>query len=97
MTLAEWMKAEDKTMDFVAKALGTTRQSVHTWVSGRNAPRIYYALAIQVLSEGKVPVESWLTHTQAMAVAGFKSQVAAGGPQQEQRSGVDMERNGAVA
>lgn len=57
MTLAEWMKTEGKTMDFVAKSLGTSRQSVHTWVSGRNAPRIYYALAVEVLSEGKVPVE----------------------------------------
>lgn len=97
MTLAEWMKTEGKTMDFVAKSLGTSRQSVHTWVSGRNAPRIYYALAVEVLSEGKVPVESWLTHTQAMAVEGFRSQVAAGGPQQEQRAGVDAERNGAIA
>ena len=96
MTLTEWMKAEGLTMDAVAERLGTTRQAVHGWVSGRNSPRVYYACVIEALSHGAVPVESWLSPTQAMAIEGYKAKVASGGPGQGQRTGADMERNEAV-
>lgn len=83
MTFSEWLKAEGLTMDVIAQRLGISRQAVHGWVSGRNSPRVYYACVIEALSNGAVPVESWLSPTQAMAIQGYKTKVASGGPGRE--------------
>jgi DNA-binding XRE family transcriptional regulator len=79
MTLEQWLEQGGTTMSGLAKQLGTSRQAVQSWVTGRVRPKIYFALAIEVLSGGKVTVASWLTPMQALAIEGLK--VAAGGPQ----------------
>lgn len=83
MTFSEWLKAEGGDMNAIAMALGTSRQAVHGWASGRMRPRVYYACAIEALSGGKVSLYSWLSPVQAMAVEGFKAKVASGGPGRE--------------
>jgi len=83
MTFAEWVKSDGNSMESVAKTLGTTRQAVHGWATGRMCPRIYYACVIETLSKGQVPVSSWLTAMQQAAVEGFAARVASGSPGQE--------------
>lgn len=83
MSFSEWLGSEGITMDNVAKALGTSRQAVHGWASGRMRPRVFYACAIEAMSNGKVPVESWLSPVQAMAIQGFQARIASGGPGRE--------------
>lgn len=83
MDFSEWLKTEGITMDVVAKALGTSRQAVHGWASGRMKPRVFYACAIEAMSKGQVPVKSWLSPVQAMAIEGFQARIASGGPGRE--------------
>ena len=77
MDFSEWLKTEGNSMDSIAKQLGTTRQAVHGWASGRMRPRVFYAVAIEALSNGQVPVQSWLSPVQRMAIEGFKARQAA--------------------
>ena len=81
MTLEEWLKEGEVSLSDVARAIGTSRQAVHGWVIGRVKPRIYYILALEVLSGGKVTPQSWLSPVQALALKGLE--VASGGPGRE--------------
>lgn len=56
-----WMAARRLSQNQVARLLGTTRQLVQSWSSGRVRPGTVSALAIERLSQGEVPVESWPT------------------------------------
>ena len=69
MTFGEWM--EGRSQSDLARALGTTRQAVNNWMTGRSRPTLYYALAIRVLSGGRVGVEDWLTAQEQAALRGL--------------------------
>jgi hypothetical protein len=61
MTLEGWLESIDRTNADVARDLGTSRQLVHCWVTGKQKPGLFWALRLEVYSNGKVPVEVWLS------------------------------------
>lgn len=69
MTFAEWM--EGRSQSDLARVLGTTRQAVNNWMTGRSRPTLYYALAIRVLSGGRVGVEDWMDAQEQAALRGL--------------------------
>ena len=69
MTFGEWM--EGRSQSDLARALGTTRQAVNQWMTGKTRPTLYYALAIRVLSGGRVGVEDWLDAQEQAALRGL--------------------------
>lgn len=80
MTLEQWLKKSDVSQLEFAKALGTTRQALNHWISGKSKPKVYFALAVQTLTGGAVPLTSWLTPMQALALKGMEARAAV--PQQ---------------
>lgn len=69
--LKAWMQASGMGQAELARAVGTTRQAVNSWCIGRVTPGLYYSLAIQTLSKGAVPIETWLTGQQRLALKGM--------------------------
>jgi transcriptional regulator with XRE-family HTH domain len=74
MTLDRWLKEQGKSQSDVARALGTTRQTVQYWCAGTSRPSLYFALSLAALTGGRVSAESWLTQQEWLAVQGLKSQ-----------------------
>jgi DNA-binding transcriptional regulator YdaS (Cro superfamily) len=81
MQLGEWLEQGRMSGGELAKRIGTTRQAVHSWIDGRTRPKVYYALAVETVTGGEVPVSSWLTNVESLALKGM--QVAPGGPGRE--------------
>lgn len=71
MNFSVWFKSSDWTQAEFARAIGTPRQTVQSWLSGRTTPTLFYALAIEALSGGKVLVTSWLTDRQKVMLRGM--------------------------
>jgi len=69
MTFAAWM--EGRSQSDLARALGTTRQSVNQWMTGKTRPTLYFALAVRVLSGGRVGVEDWMDAQEQAALRGL--------------------------
>ena len=69
MTFGEWM--EGRSQSDLARVLGTSRRAVNNWMMGRSRPTLYYALAIRVLSGGRVGVEDWLDAQEQAALRGL--------------------------
>jgi hypothetical protein len=74
MTLQEWISGRGLSMGAVGKAIGTPRQSVHLWCTGKRTPTLYWAMAIQELTKGEVPLDAWLTTQQRLALTGLRAQ-----------------------
>ena len=74
MTLQEWISERGCSHGDVGRALGVHRQSVHLWATGQRRPGIYYAMALVELTQGAVPLESWLTAKDRAALAGLRAQ-----------------------
>lgn len=64
----------------LARRLGTTRQAVQLWYAGKTAPGVYYTLAIQIITEGAVPMESWLSRKEQLALEALRKQHPTPGP-----------------
>ena len=58
--LDQWLRDKDLTQTELAVRVGTTRQAVSSWIVGRVAPGLFYGLAIEEVTDGAVPLESWL-------------------------------------
>ena len=67
--LEKWIGDGNATQTDVAKALDVTRQAVSSWCCGRVQPSLYYALAIQRMTDGVIPVDAWLTEERAASLA----------------------------
>jgi plasmid maintenance system antidote protein VapI len=61
MTLSEWIAREGLTKSAVAASLCMTRGALSNLCNGRFKPSLETAVAIERLTEGKVPPSSWLT------------------------------------
>jgi DNA-binding transcriptional regulator YdaS (Cro superfamily) len=66
--LERWITHGDGTQSEIARALGVSRQAVSSWCCGRVLPSTYYALALEVLTDGEVTVHSWLTEDRMKAL-----------------------------
>ena len=76
MTLEQWIDTSGlRSQASVARALGTTRQTVQYWCSGRSRPTLYFALAIAALTDDEVPVLTWLDQQERLAIQGLWAQV----------------------
>lgn len=67
----------------LAKAIGTTRQAVSNWMVGKSKPKVFFSLAVEIMTGGAVPAASWLSPVQVLALDGLRSKVASGGPKRE--------------
>lgn len=67
--LAEWRAAlpEERTQTKVAAALGLRQSIVSEWESGNRRPDLTNALALEALSGGAIPAESWRHDREAIA------------------------------
>lgn len=73
MTLTEWLAATRETQSGFAQTLGVPRQTVQAWATGGRRPTLYYALAVEALTDGAVPVTEWLTVQERLALKGMRS------------------------
>ena len=60
MTLKEWLSANGMSHRRFARELGTSQQNVSSWVGGRSLPRVQFAVQIEKMTEGQVPVVVWV-------------------------------------
>lgn len=58
--LLAWFRASGHTVVGFARALNCDPKSVYLWMYGQVIPELVYAFKIESLTEGGVPVESWL-------------------------------------
>ena len=56
----KWIKMKNKTYEQVAELTGTSARSVKYWASGQALPSLLSAFRIEQITQGKVPVASWL-------------------------------------
>lgn len=73
MTLREWMDERNLGHAQVGKALGVPRQTVHLWWQGKRRPQLFHALAMVELTQGAVPLESWLSQHDKLVLAGIRA------------------------
>jgi len=71
--LEDWLVSHNKTQTDLANGLGTTRQAVSGWIVGRVCPGLYYALLIEEVTDGAVPLEAWLSDEHAAALDALRS------------------------
>lgn len=57
--LAAWLEKEHLTQRAFAQLLGVTHPIVSMWLSGVRRPGLDSALAIERVTRGAVPAESW--------------------------------------
>lgn len=57
--LAGWREGNGVSQGRVASSLGVTQATVAGWEAGHRRPELHTALALEDLTEGDVPVESW--------------------------------------
>lgn len=69
--LVKWLDDERIKQSDLARTLGVTRQAVQGWHSGNIQPGLYYAMALEVVSGGKVKQTDWLTQAQRLALGGL--------------------------
>lgn len=55
-----WLDSGDTMQSKVWRAMGATPSMISNWANGRGRPGLAHAIAIERLSGGAVPVESWL-------------------------------------
>lgn len=65
--LSEWMALDEKvrTRSAVALALGMSQPSVSCWVLGDSRPEPHMRDAIEVLTDGYVRAQDWMTSKEA--------------------------------
>jgi len=61
MTLSEWIDREGLTKSAVAASLCMTRGALSNLCNGRFKPSLETAVAIERLTDGKIPPSAWLT------------------------------------
>ena len=69
--LNAWLKANQWSQGDLARKLGTTRQAVSQWCTGKVAPGVYYVLALEALTNGQVGAQTWLDQHQRLAILGL--------------------------
>ena len=74
MTLDAWLDKTGRTQSEVARALGTTRQTVQYWCAGTSRPSLYFATAVAALTNDEVPTLTWLTQQERLAIQGLWAQ-----------------------
>lgn len=82
MTLAEWLKTSGTGQSELGRQIGVTRAAVHNWVAGKVAPTLYYALAIEAISGGKVPAAELLNARDRLAIEGLRKKFDSLPPQE---------------
>lgn len=73
MRFSEWFKGSGWTQAEFARKIGAPRQTVQSWLTGQRVPTLYYALAVEVLSDGAVAPVEWLSTQQHLALRGMRS------------------------
>lgn len=73
MTLENWLEKEDITNAELARRLHTSRQAVHSWVTGQQVPGLYWAHMLAAATDGAVPTETWLTPDQAVTLQALRA------------------------
>lgn len=68
MTLQEWLDGRGITQAQAARLLGAHRQAVSAWCQGWTRPTLYHAMAVERLTGGKIPLETWLTRQEQLAL-----------------------------
>lgn len=58
--LRDWRTKKEHSQGFCAKKVGVQQSTWCEWEKGRRQPHIAQALAIATLTDGAVPVESWV-------------------------------------
>lgn len=58
--LAAWMEAQGMSVNRFKKMLGCHERTVRLWRDGRILPSLPYAYFIDEMTQGAVPVASWL-------------------------------------
>jgi transcriptional regulator with XRE-family HTH domain len=67
--LAKWRKQEGKSQTLCAEAVGVRQVTWSEWEAGKKNPQIASAVAIEKLTDGAVPVLSWIADRDAMEAA----------------------------
>lgn len=58
--LHEWLAARGTSRNKFARQIGVNHKTVDYWCDGRVMPELVPALRIEAITEGGVPVESWV-------------------------------------
>lgn len=58
--LTEYLQSAEITAAELARRLGTSRGYIHDLLSGRRKPSMKTASAIAAITDGKVPISSWV-------------------------------------
>lgn len=59
-TLHLWCKSHSISRDKFARLIGCSHKNVDYWCDGRTTPTLHFAFMIEKITEGGVPVETWL-------------------------------------
>lgn len=61
-----------------ARSVGVSAPSFLAWLQGKSRPEHWRRPRIEVWSEGRVPVEAWLTETERSEIAAAKADADGG-------------------
>ena len=61
MPLKEWIESEGRKVDWLAGQLECRASTIWRWTTGRSKPSLHYRRAIEIVTDGAVPVSVWET------------------------------------
>lgn len=72
--LKTWiLKDESRSIKFISKEIGVSRTCVSNWLSGVNRPEYFFRVLIQIMTNGEVEVDDWLTKEEKNNIKDFLS------------------------
>lgn len=57
--LRKWLDEKNLTIDWLAKALGTSQSTVYRWTTAEFRPEAHFRMAIESLTQAAVPFDGW--------------------------------------